>query len=328
MIENDNILDLIQRSLHGKLNNAERNELDLWLAKPENKATYEQYLALHKDLNDISQVQKNYEPNLSKAWEVVGQHIAEKKKPHRFKIAYLAAASIALLAVIIGVNFINNSDKNISIVLKQGQKDTILFEDGSKAYAVGPAEISYPEDFNNSKRDISLNGYAFFDIARDETRPFTITTPKGTVEVLGTSFTVNTQEKNVFTVQCVTGKVRIKVGDGQKYETVLTRNEMASFKDLDTLLTKNNFEPINVSIIPKEDLIFEDQPLKEIIEAIERKYKVAIELENKSLFNVLYSTNLDKNSLTEVLSELELTFKMKVIKQNSTTFILKGGMNE
>ncbi len=321
----DEIIELIERADEANLNAQERIKLNTWLAKPGSKAQYAQIKNLKSNIKSVAQKEQSYTPDTSKAWQTIKSQLEIKEKSYRFKVSYVAAAAVAFLAIIVGVNFIfNNQANNITVIVQSGQKDTIVFNDGSKAYAVGPCKISYTKGFDADLREVAFSGLAFFDIERDVSRPFIINTSKGTVDVLGTSFTVNTQVKNEFTVQCVSGKVRMTaVIDDKSEEVILTKNEMGSFNKNENALAKEAFNPALVHVVPKTNLIFEDRPLSEIITAIEEKHKVKIKVDNPAILNLIYSTNLNDNTLKEVFSELELTFKLKTIDQSPSSYLLK-----
>jgi len=328
MKASEEIVTIIQRKLEGILEPKEAQILDRWLELPENASDYADYISIWEGTDALAAKKNDFVPNSTKAWaDIEGQIVPDQPKP-RFKTVYAIAASIALILMVLGVSsiFPSNND-TIQLVLQTNEKDTLLFSDGSKAFLFGPCTITYPQDFDTKERMISMNGFAYFDIVHDPKRPFEVNTEKGTVEVLGTSFTVDTRRDNVFAVQCVSGKVRVRTTDDVKeFEAVLTRNLKAEYRNQDQEITVSSFATSDVGIdIPLPNMIFENQPLGEILKRIEYSYGVSIQMENQLLLGTKYSTTIIDNTLDDFLNELKVTYKVDVVQTSSSNYILKGG---
>lgn len=71
-------------------------------------------------------------------------------------------------------------------------------EDGSVVFLAKETSIRYPEHFVSDKREVSLQGDAFFDVAKKQKQPFWIDTKEVKIEVLGTAFSVKSVEDAPF----------------------------------------------------------------------------------------------------------------------------------
>ncbi len=329
MLEEEEIVEIIQRKFEGNLIPEETNRLNKWLEAPANAASFAQYKQLW-DSTTVLSAKEDFTPNSSKSWQAIEQHIVADKPRRRFKVAYGVAASVAFFLMFLGANYVfntNNNSENIKYVVKANEKDTLTFSDGSQAYLFGPCSITYPEEFATNERVLSMNGFVYFDITHDETRPFEINTENGKVEVLGTSFTVDTRQKEAFTVHCITGKVRMTAAkNGNKCEAILTQNKMATYTSQTKQLAVTAFDMGDLSVeIPVRNMTFNNKPLGEILERIEYNYGVTIQLEDKDLLDMKYSTSLNDSTIDDFLNELKITFKVKVIQTKPSTYILKGG---
>ncbi len=330
MIEEEKIIGFIQKKLEGTLASEEAAQLNKWLALPENAVAYEQYAQMWQGLSSLEDKKLAYNPNSEQAWNLIKDEIEAKQQKPRFKLAYAAAASVALLVLVFGVNyFFNaaNSADTIKLVLQSNEKDTLTFSDGSMAYLVGPCAITYPKEFAANERNVSMEGFAYFDIEHESTRSFEISTEYGTVEVLGTSFTVDTRQENLFTVQCITGKVRVTGNElGAEAQSILTRKKKATYTYGASSIAVTSFALENAGIeIPARKMTFTNQPLGEILEQIEYSYDVSIKLENKDLLESKYSTTLHDSTLDDFLNELKITFDVDVTQTEASSYILKGG---
>lgn len=330
MIVEEEIVGIIQSKLEGNLKPEGANRLNDWLEVPANEEAYKQYVMLWDSTGMLAEKKERYTPNTEKSWEAIEQYIVTDKPKRRFKIGYAAAAAVAFMLLFFGANYLfngNGDNGNIQYVLQVNEKDTLTFSDGSLAYLFGPCSITYPEEFTTNERTVSMKGLVYFDIAHDETRPFEINTENGKVEVLGTTFIVDTRQDETFTVQCITGKVRVSASEnGKSCETILTKNKMATYTSESQQLAVSTLEPNDLNIeIPLHNLTFNNKPLGEILKRIEYSYGVSIQLENEHLVDMKYSTSLNDSTLDDFLNELKITFKVKVVQTKPSTYVLKGG---
>lgn len=175
------------------------------------------------------------------------------------------------------------NDKNVS--------QRILLPDGSNVTLEPRSSIKFSSDFNKLvTREIYLDGEGFFEVARNEQRPFLVHANKITTKVLGTSFIVKAfpQDKSV-TVVVKTGKVSVYTNQNKlnaKSEIILTPNQQIVFDKNMNKIDRKIVE-VPLPILPAEEIKrmrFEEASVKEIFEAIEKIYGVEIEF-NEALYS-------------------------------------------
>jgi transmembrane sensor len=71
----------------------------------------------------------------------------------------------------------------------------MLLPDGSKVWLNSESRIEYNRNFNDTIREVTLEGEAFFDVVKDKTRPFIVHTSDIDIRVLGTAFNVKSYPK-------------------------------------------------------------------------------------------------------------------------------------
>lgn len=84
--------------------------------------------------------------------------------------------------------------------------------DGTKVIINASTTLSYPKEFEGSRREVELSGEAYFEVAHDDSAPFVVTTAAGTIEVLGTHFNV-VADSDRTTVTLAEGSVRLRFSD-------------------------------------------------------------------------------------------------------------------
>jgi transmembrane sensor len=115
-----------------------------------------------------------------------------------------------------------------------GQQRKLVLPDGTRVMLNAGSSISYPEEFEENIRKVSLTGEAFFDVIRNEKAPFVIITGEVVTKVLGTSFNIRAYPENkAVQVAVVEGKVKVnaKIGSEDQNACVfLSKSEMATFQ--------------------------------------------------------------------------------------------------
>ena len=223
------------------------------------------------------------------------------------------AAVIALLVTSsLGVySLLNTPEKQqmITANVKSGSKSEIILPDGTKVQLNGATTITY--DVNSSKqRLVQLSGEAFFDVAKNPDCPFRVIANGLQIEVVGTSFNVNTYKKGVVETSLLTGQIKIS-GGSLPQEYILTPGEKATYSSINNAL-KITQADVHVETGWCDDyLIFDSEPLIDVIEEIERWYGVEIELRCPQIGQDLLSGSFRHENIQNVIHSLSLQYKFK-----------------
>ncbi|CAN5918267.1 FecR family protein [soil metagenome] len=203
------------------------------------------------------------------------------------------------------VEKVNNAEKPMSIRLGDGSLVTL--QRGSR--------ISYLEDFGGSSREVFLTGEAFFDVAKDPSRPFMVDANELVTKVMGTSFTVIAYESaKEVAVEVKTGKVSVFTGTDPRVQqkassrelegVVLTPNQRIVFSREEVRMVKslvNNPAPVGAPDA-SPSFVFEEVPISEVFEALEKHYRVAIVYDEELLHDCPLTASLTGQPFFEKLS--------------------------
>ena len=110
-----------------------------------------------------------------------------------------------------------NDTKNLNLVIQENREKSTLvttLEDGSIVYLGQESVLQYPEHFATDKREVNLQGEAFFDVAKNHEQTFLIETGKVRIEVLGTAFNVRSHEDDSFRLSVQRGRVKVSLKQG------------------------------------------------------------------------------------------------------------------
>ncbi|WP_242131153.1 FecR family protein [Aestuariivivens marinum] len=204
-----------------------------------------------------------------------------------------------------------NDLSKVSFITERGDKKEVYLPDGSKIVLNADSELSYPREFNDSIREVTLVGEAFFDIKRDVTKPFIVNTNSIKIRVLGTSFNVKSYSKDKrIETTLVSGKVEL-IKD-EETPIILAPSQKAVFHKKDNKLEIEEVKSLDQVVSWREGkLIFNKTPLQEVVSDLERKYNTKIIINSKTLLNYEYTGTFDNLSINDVLKLLTISSPIK-----------------
>ncbi len=283
--------------------------------------------------------------------------IGDRRAPVR--IAWRWAAAAASILFILGSiwMFKSKNEKADSItrsvatgndVLKAGQtgegwqlstnrtdqKLKMKLEDGSVVTLFPHSSIRYGKHFPDNKRDLYLQGQAFFQAAKDRRRPLTVYAGNMATTVLGTSFSVN-ENKTGVTVKLYSGKVMVHPagnalkgwkkdifllpGEEMKYETGQMLATVSSFRD-EMPLPKNGSAK---AAVDDEDMAFDNAVLSEVMSKLSKHYRTHIEYRKTELANMYFSGRvLETDSLSVILKVIANMNGLQITKTTDGFMVL------
>lgn len=277
---------------------------------------------------------------------------ASRKRNLNLRPWYYAAAAIALL-IAVGAWFfqlrnrpatgsgtqetllagtvpgkVNRTIVNGFMIITTGKASTeqVTLEDGSTIKINAASRVRYPEHFTGNRRDIYLEeGEAYFEVAQDPQRRFTVYTDRISTTALGTAFNIRayTSEQKI-TVALLNGKVNItkeqQEGNTPATELILLPSEQASYDYQSLHLVKTAFKCEDVISWQKGYLVFKEASYNEVRMEIENRYGVhIINLSNKKEWT--YTGNFKQESLQNVMETICLTESLSYSIKNDTIIL-------
>lgn len=151
----------------------------------------------------------------------------------------------------------------------------VLLADGTKVWLNADSDLEYPSVFLGKERNVKVRGEAYFEVAKDSFRPFSVTVGDTEVEALGTAFNINTHlyQGKIKTI-LTEGKIRVSSQNQSKiiepgYETISGDGniEVAEADMEEALAWKEGY------------FYFNSKSLKEVLEDIARWYNVEVDVQ-------------------------------------------------
>lgn len=218
-------------------------------------------------------------------------------------ISYAAAACIGLVAFFTFYNPMTTVD------VGNGERLAYVLPDNSKVNLNAATTISFKAGDFDGDRIINLEGEAFFEVEKGQS--FKVITPYGMVEVLGTSFNVNTRNGQL-AVDCRTGKIRVTAKESTQILTKGLGTKLNADKSALEATYKTNIEQ-EIGWI-NGDFYLEKIPFSDAIAELERQFDVQINCANilqSKIGSYSFKNNDLKTALDEVTFQLNAEYKIK-----------------
>ncbi|MBP3518064.1 MAG: FecR domain-containing protein [Parabacteroides sp.] len=268
--------EILYKFFDGKASDEEKEAVRIWLeSSPENERT----LFREREFFDAM--------ILSGGVKVAK---AGKKSRPLFRTVLFEAIKIAAvfaLTVACGTYFYQSEIRKISeamntITVPAGQRVNLTLPDGTNVWLNARSELRYPAAFTGNKREITLDGEAYFEVTRNEGKPFVVRTDKCNVEVLGTKFNVEAYgDSDDFCTSLMEGAVKIVNRSASSVPVVLKPNQEARLQN----------GSLSVSAIGNYDrfrwrdglVCFNNIAFKDLMVRFEKCFGVSVIVENESL---------------------------------------------
>lgn len=329
--------ELAAKYLSGEISSSERRELMEWVAESDsNQAFFDQMVHLWSLTGDA---EESFEADVPKAWNKVagrigGGGLAElENRPQGAKIRslsnkkFLLRIAAVLLPIIIAAGWwllqpIQNQER---LIVSMDEVREIVLPDSSRIWLNKDSRISYPEDFR--KRTVTLEGEAYFEIARDTLRPFEIYSGQTITRVLGTSFNIRAYpEEQQVKVDVTEGRVQFEEIDDKEDVVVLNKGQAASYLKQEEKVAVVESLGTNSVAWKTKVIDLPNGTIGELIEIMEKYFGRKIEVEHPILLECNISLpGLSSPTLDETLYFIEEFMSgLITVDSSGNNIVLRG----
>nr|MBI1229382.1 DUF4974 domain-containing protein [Cytophagales bacterium] len=203
-----------------------------------------------------------------------------------------------------------------------GVKSHLTLSDGSQVILNSGSSLTYSKNFEADRREVYLQGEAFFNVTKDSSRPFAVHSMDTKTVALGTSFNVKAYEGESVDVSLVTGKVAVNREGAINEPVILNPGEALTIDIAKDRIVKTDFDADLVIGWTKKWIIFKKTPLPEAVRVLENWYGVKIKLAQQPVDQVLLSGRFQDETLENVLEGLKFSARFDFNIDNENVNIL------
>lgn len=309
------------------------NEMDMvariwfYLKTQINPKTNHELKTLKVFLNSmrINEKNKDIEFDTGKAWLKIQERIksdyytGQPRPAFIPNLSYFAVAATVMVMVALSLLVWFYYNPKTIILANITQSGTIIrtLPDGTHIFLGKNTILEYPARFTGKTRTVKLNGEAYFDVAKNGSKPFIIKTSHADVKVVGTSFNLKTSNNEVHLI-VTEGKVKIILTSNQKSAMVQAgETAIAGNNDIVTY-SQPTGETIKSAM---KLLMFQDETLDNIVRVINSTYGSNIKVLGDDLKDMRISVTFD-NDISSIVNILAVSFNLKVTRSPDGTIII------
>jgi len=316
------------------------NQLDVtkwekWLSQnPKNKETAIEALMLIRHLRFKKQELSSEFVNNEYLKLKSRLYLNETKRPLKKRTVFIrkmwqyAAAASILLLFVGAIYYFTSTPKHEDlvayheIIVPKGQIKKVFLPDGSTVYINSDSKLRYSSFSDKDKREVYLEGEAYFDVKHNPKKPFIVHAQEKAVTVLGTAFDIYAYpDENIYRASLERGEISISenkevIADLEVNQTFVQIKCSKQWKISETANIKS------FSSWKSGKLVFTDQKFTDILRVLGRTYNVNFKLQNKKVGGYRYTGSFTtKENIAFILGVIQLTtpFKYEII--NDTVII-------
>ncbi len=309
-----------------------------WVYNPtENRDLYwNKWIEANKELEQVARTAHQSVTNLKfkkdelpqeRLEELLNNVISDKNSITHSKVTYdskrwkvwamLVAAVLVLCAVPIFITMAYSVEiaQREEVSMKRiynpmGRKSVIRLPDGSTVNLNAGSELTFPTEFTDSLRIVELSGEAFFDVAKDDSKPFVVLSGELQTRVLGTQFNVAAyKDDQQIDIALVEGKVKVRAqsfiaSEGVK---IIYPGQLLAYDREHHTYRKKFFERDDLIAWKEGVLVLDNLGFDDFLMKIRRWYGVDVEVVGRPNKKWNIHGRFDKESLEEVLLGVQFT---------------------
>lgn len=308
--ENNEIRDILERLMSGAASDEDILRLLNWSrTSPGNSR---QILAIIGLEELVSSPFAPEDIDLEKAKTAIQAKIRAKKRRRTGVFMARAAAVLALPLLVFSFWLGQRSEAGKDTFVAQqtvqtplGSRNSITLPDGSLVVLNSASKLTFPSEFKDNIREVTLEGEGYFEVHSDKQHPFVVHSDDISVTATGTKFNVNTYSSNA-SVALLEGKVGVEVG---KSSTSLAPGQILKRTGEEILVEEADIE---LFCGWKDGIIsFRDDSMDYVLERLGLIYGVEFEIKDQAICDYLYRGTFEDMTLDQILGVIEMSIPVK-----------------
>lgn len=208
-----------------------------------------------------------------------------------------------------------------TLYVPPSQRIQITLQDGTEVWLNAQTRITYPSVFSDKERRVMVEGEAFFKVAKDEDRPFIVTSNGTDLRVLGTEFNLYAYpEEAEHRVSLLEGSLEIAPRNADLGKVILKPNEEAYIQD-------DKMEVVSIQdtdyFLWRDGIYsFTNEKLGDILKKLELYYDIDIVVKNPSILDCQYTVKFrQRDGIDEILRLLQRIHSFSINKNEEENII-------
>lgn len=315
--------DIIRRYLNGDASQEEIQLIEKWIAE-DGASWVDDHIdeMWSSPTADSQQVHKN--AMAARVLSHVGAtgKVKKMKRRKRF-LPWVAAASILLAVTLLWRQFTEPDHRPLSWEVyrndKPGKVKLLRLPDSTLVFLNTASSISIASNFNDSSRDIELQGEAFFEVKHDATRPFKVKVGPLTTKVYGTAFNIEGYAGSE-QLRIALKQGKIGISNETMPEQILKPGEIMLYHKSRSTTETHQITGASIGDWTTGQISFYKTPLRDAFSTIANKYGVKFKYDN-SIKDQTITASFGNAPLQKVLNHLSYIWNLRFQQEKDTVYV-------
>ncbi|MBQ4822143.1 FecR domain-containing protein [Aquimarina sp. MMG016] len=310
------LLDIIRKKLQEEtLLASEQKKWEKYISNDNNRLEFEQ---LQRTWRASANVKMKLDVDTQKAW----QRFITKENPQVrwYQNSWLRIAASVVILFATALTIYLTTGRTVTLETYAEEVKEFTLPDGSTIWLNENSKVVYDPDFNKERKLSQEKGEVFYEVHRDTTKPFIVNASSTKVQVLGTSFNIETTPEKV-DILVKTGRVAFIA---EKDSLVLEKNDVASWNSKSKAMTKSVNPENNTLAWQTKTLVFDNDSLSEVIKELETYFDITIVLSNPAIGNCKFTSTFKDPKIEEVLKFIGITLDLQWGKISNSQYNISG----
>ena len=207
-----------------------------------------------------------------------------------------------------------------------GVRDSLTLPDGSRVILGPLSSVKVASGYGASAREVEVSGDAWFDVAHDERKPFTVRAGNATIVDIGTRFTVRSDAGAGIAVSVTEGSVSLRDVNVSAADGVILKagDNGVLGKDGHIVTSRGTAGEDDVAWMSGK-LVFREAPVSEVIASVHRWYGLDLRISDSSLVNRHITATFNGESPERMLEVLRLVLGAEMERNGDTVVVRAAG---
>lgn len=334
---------LHEQFLERKCSVSELKELEALMEQNDSANSIKNRMLLQLDREDYS---GEGVFNKNKLFDRIISQVETEEKPKEYNIRRLYVNFIRVAAILLSfvaggsalylyqanINQVERVPEYCEIVTPLGAKTKVVLPDSSVVMLNAGSKLRYSNLFNETNRDLSLEGEAYFKVAKNKDIPFVVDAFGFEVEAVGTEFNVKAyKEEKVIETSLVEGKVKLSHKTEKIAKNIyLNPNHKATFykvatneKNKPRLIINTNVDLSPILAWRENQLILDKELLIDLAVKLERMYDCKFHFDAEEVMNYEFTGSIHNLTLNEIMDIIKISSPIKYDIKGNDVYVKK-----
>ncbi|BAX81039.1 FecR family protein [Labilibaculum antarcticum] len=305
--------------LNGKCDEETKQKLEQWLKNEPNNRKYLNELKVYWEAKELKPAKINFDS--TEGFQSLLAKKSNKKSQYIRKTLRYAAFIAALVTTsLFGYFFITPGNSNRIVLNTEQTEKTMILPDGTSILLAIGSSIEYPNEFADNERLVKLKGEAFFNVTKNEEKPFVILSGQTQTKVVGTSFRI-IEEADRTMIKVRTGIVEFMQLGNPKNKIRLQKGDLALFVNNQKAVLKGDTESEKIDFSVKL-LEYQNEKLEIICKDLSELFNTPIQIQSENKSQLSLTAVFENQNIKSIIESICFTLNLE-FEQKGNIILLK-----